>query len=45
VSISEYSDLPSGSNLTFESDQGFRPDLGRASLGDASWRHPFRLFG
>jgi hypothetical protein len=37
--------LPSGSNLTFESDQGFRPDLGRASLGDASWRHPFRLFG
>jgi len=26
-------DKASGSNLTFESDQGFRPDLGRASLG------------
>jgi transposase len=36
---------PSGSNLTFESEQGFRPDFGRASLGNASWHHPFGLFG
>src|ERR1700722_66672 len=36
---------PAESPLTFESDQGFRPDLGRASLGGPSWRRPFRLFG